>query len=111
MLAEVVRCLLVVAAVTVPVDDMVGCRAVTLAGDLGGAIGQKLYIARQHNLDRAIHPAIALRQLGLGFGSNLGYSCTPSGSGRITEVRSRNFFPRQLMNCYHDTNLHMEWTV
>ena len=63
MLAELVRRLGIVLAIAMAVDDVVGCRAVALAGDLGRVIGQQCDIASQDDLDRAIHPTGALRNL------------------------------------------------
>src|SRR3989442_12532056 len=64
MLAEVVRRLLIVAAVAVPVDDVVGRAAIGLAGNLRGAIGQQFHITSKGHLFGPVDAAVALRRFG-----------------------------------------------
>src|SRR5690349_18967216 len=67
MFTEVVRGLLIVAAIAVPVDNLVGRHAVALAGYLRGATRHQLDITAEDEGHRLVHTAVALWQLGLGL--------------------------------------------
>jgi hypothetical protein len=84
MFAKIVGRLLIVAAVTVTIDDVVGRRAVALAGHLRRAIRQQLDIAVEDEGNCLVHTAVALWQLGLGLIGDRCYSITPCGP--CTEV-------------------------
>src|SRR5262245_42399578 len=101
MLAKVMRRLLIVAAVTVSVNDVVGRDAMALAGNLCRAIRQQLHIARQHDLDRALDASTALWQLRPGLVGNVSHSRTPGLPGGLLETRRTCLFPRNLFYCYH----------
>src|SRR5262249_35936915 len=73
--------------------------AVALAGHFGFPIRQQLDIASQHDLDRAIHSAVALRQCGFGLFGDFSDSLTPGFSSGILESRVGDVIPRKL--CYH----------
>src|SRR4029450_9466881 len=62
VLTELMWRLLIVATVAVTVDDVVGRRAVALAGNFRGAIRQQLDIAVKDKGHRLVHPAVALGQ-------------------------------------------------
>jgi hypothetical protein len=63
--------------------DVVDGLAVALTRNPGRAIRLQLDIASQDDLDRAIDPTSALRQLGPGLLSDLSYSLTPGLASRI----------------------------
>jgi hypothetical protein len=60
------------------IDNMISCRAVALAGYLGGAIRQQLNIAVEHQPDSTVNPASRLQQLGSRLVGNL-CDCFTSG--------------------------------
>src|SRR6266852_5139770 len=103
--------LLIQRTVARAVDKVVDRLAVAPAGDLRLAIGEQLDIARQHHLDRAVHPAMALREGLLGLDGDLRHGRPPGLPGARLEPRSTCLFPRDLFECYHDTDLHSHWTV
>src|SRR5205809_2585151 len=105
VLAEVVRRLLIVAAVTMTVYHPVDRLTIGLGGNAGCTIGQQLHIACQHQRYRLVHTSAALRQLLVCLGDNLLHSLTPCGPA--TEVKSGNLFPGECRNCYHDNDLHL----
>ena len=98
--AKLVWCLLEIAAITVTIDDMVGSRAVALAGYLGRPIGQQLHIASQHDLDGAVNAASTLWQLRLGLLGYLRHCLTPCLAGLgLCVVCEGVAFP--VVSCYN----------
>src|SRR5207245_9917596 len=89
MLAKVMWCLLIVAAVTVPVDDVVVRRAVGLTGNPCRPIGQEFHITGQYDLDGRVDATSTLRQFLMRFGRDLCDCLTPCLSfGRLYTSRT-----------------------
>src|SRR5437867_5684765 len=100
MLTPIARSLGEVLTVTSAIDDVIGHLAVGLASNLGRTIRQQLHVTSQHDLDRAIDPAVALWQGGLGLLRNLCNGCTPGSTGRVVAVVGPGIvFP--VVRCYN----------